>query len=375
MNVTNLTKHALPALFELGKTPLIIGPHGAGKTSLIYQFAKENGYTAIPFRLGQMADAGDIRGLPEFIRDENGKAVATAFITPEDLTEAGENKCILFLDEINRCHTDLIQPVFQLIEKERKLGKFKLHEDSRVVAAANPPTGDYTVLDFREDKAFQSRFCHISFEPTTEEFFNYLKAQGRPKVYLDFLRENPQLIRGNVEEFTIDYMSPDNRAHDECAKFYEIALERRTPKEVIIEVMKGMVGREAAISFIKFADDYYSFVKGIEVLETFDKVKGKIDPKRVDAVHNTNDQIIEVLDDVNFTLKKKHLENLRQYIIMLGNETKIAFVNKVFSHKKLFSNRELSKKEFFNNDELVDHLSGIGMSRKAIQAKVAKEGE
>lgn len=375
MNVTNLTKHALPALFELGKTPLLIGPHGAGKTSVIYQFAKDNGYVAIPFRLGQMADAGDIRGLPEFIRDENGNAVATAFITPEDLTLAGKNKCILFLDEINRCHTDLIQPVFQLIEKERKLGKFELHEDSRVIAAANPPTGDYTVLDFREDKAFQSRFCHITFEPTTKEFFQYLENKGRAQVYIDFLRENPQLIRGQVEEFTIDYMSPDKRAHDECATFYDIAKTRNVPKEVILEVMKGMVGNEASLSFIRFADDYYSFIKGEDVLERLDEVKARFKPDRVDAVHNTNDQIIKVLDDPNFKMTKKHFVNLRNYIMLLGAETKAAFVNKVFGHRKLFTDRALSKKEFFDNQELYDHLKEAGLSRREIQAKANEDGE
>lgn len=372
MNVTDLTKHALPTLFELGKTPLIIGPHGAGKTSVMSQFANENGYRLIPFRLGQMSDAGDIKGLPEFVRDENGKAVATAFITPEDLTEAGMKKCILFLDEVNRCQMDLIQPVFQLIEKDRRLGKFELHEDSRVVAAANPPTGDYTVLDFREDKAFQSRFCHLIFDPTTQEFLDYLKAQGRPQVYIDFLRENPAMIRGKVEDFQIDYMSPDNRAHDECAKYYEIAQANNTPQQVVIEVLKGMVGTESALAFVKFADSYYSFVKGVDILENFGKVKARLDVDRVDSIHSTTQEIIDLVSDDKFTLKKKHYTNVVAFMKTIKPESSYSLLKSLFDVGRWYNTKW--KDEFFNNDELLAHLNKKGMNRGEI-AKEANEQE
>lgn len=363
MNVNDLVNHALPTVLEVGKTPLLIGPHGAGKTSVVYQYAKKHGYEMVVLRLGQMADAGDIKGLPEFLRDENGNPISTKFITPDFFLKKG--KCIIFLDEVNRCQMDLIQPVFQLIEKERRLGDLQFHEETRVIAAANPPTGDYTVLDFRDDKAFQSRFCHLYFEPTAEEFLNYLKEQGRPQVYIDYLRENPAMIRGKVEDFQIDYMSPDNRAHDECAKYYEVALQNAIPKGVVTEVMKGMVGTESAISFMKFADSYYSFVKGTDILENFDKVKSRLDVDRVDSINNTSQEINELVNDEKFTLKKKHYSNLREFITTIKYESGYALLKSLFESHRFFDTK-WAKPEFFDNDDLVAHFKSKGLDRQSV---------
>lgn len=367
MNVTQLTQHALPTILELGKTPLLIGPHGAGKTSVIYNYAKQNGYELVILRLGQMADAGDIKGLPEFLRDENGQAISTKFITPDFFLKKG--KCIIFLDEVNRCQNDLIQPIFQLIEKERKLGDLEFHPETRVIAAANPPTDDYTVLDFRDDKAFQSRFCHIYFEPTTEEFLNYLKDQGRSQVYIDFLRENPNHIRGKVKDFQIDYMSPDNRAHDECAKFFELATANNVPKGVITEVLKGMVGTASALAFVKFSDSYYSFVKGIDILNQYDKVKSRVDVDRVDSVHATSQEIVELIKDDTFELKKKHYVNLRNYMMTLKAESTRALYQDVFKVGRFF-NTKWAKPEFFDNDEFF-----LDLKAKIDRSALVKEVE
>jgi MoxR-like ATPase len=170
MKVTEL-KAALTAVFSIGRTPNIIGLHGTGKSSVVYQWAAENGYKVSERRLGQMADAGDLIGLQEFIRDtKTGNATHTKHVLPDWFPR--EENTIVFLDEVNRAHKDLLQAVFELVY-DKSLAGVKLPKNCHVVAASNPATDDYAVLDF-SDSAFQDRFVHIQFTPTKEEWLRTL---------------------------------------------------------------------------------------------------------------------------------------------------------------------------------------------------------
>ena len=94
-------KKVLPFLLEANLTPNIMGEHGKGKSEVISQFAKENGYDyVINLRLGQIQDSGDLTGLPEFV-DVDGVKV-TKFMQPSFFPKK-DDKAILFLDEYNRC--------------------------------------------------------------------------------------------------------------------------------------------------------------------------------------------------------------------------------------------------------------------------------
>jgi MoxR-like ATPase len=125
MNITQL-KTSLHFLIKSGLVPNIIGKHGIGKSSLVAQFAKENGYSFHPFFLSQMSDMGDLLGLPEFDRDASGKAVSTSFVHPRKLPK--QPKSILFFDELNRASKELLQGIFQLA-LEGELHDYKLPKD------------------------------------------------------------------------------------------------------------------------------------------------------------------------------------------------------------------------------------------------------
>jgi MoxR-like ATPase len=111
MNISQLTE-SLSFLKKAGLVPNIIGKHGIGKSSLVAQFAKDNGYSYHPFFLSQLSDQGDILGLPEFNRNKEGKALSVSFVHPDKLPK--KPRSLLFFDELNRASKDLLQGIFQL---------------------------------------------------------------------------------------------------------------------------------------------------------------------------------------------------------------------------------------------------------------------
>jgi MoxR-like ATPase len=208
MNIEQL-KTVLPFLKESGLVPNVIGKHGIGKSSVIAQFAKDNGYSFHPYFLGQMSDSGDILGLPEFNRNKEGKALSVSFVHPDKLPK--KPKSILFFDELNRASKDLLQAIFQLA-LEGTLHDYELPKDSMIIMAMNPATDDYSVLDFA-DKAFADRFVHINLDPTHEEFHNYMRSRYGTSDISRFLETQTKLLEElDLAPVTLDFVKPSRRS-------------------------------------------------------------------------------------------------------------------------------------------------------------------
>ena len=190
-------KETLPYLFKAGLVPLLIGRHVIGKSQSVKQWCDANGYDMVDLRLGQMSDAGDILGLPDFTTDAKGNKIATKFMRPSWLPT--RPKTVIFLDEINRAHKDIMQAIFQLV-LDKRIHEYVLPEDCYIVAAANPNTEEYETFDFIfTEKALQDRFVHIKLEPSKDEFFEYFRnAKGSPAV-LGFLQEHDYILASRVK--------------------------------------------------------------------------------------------------------------------------------------------------------------------------------
>lgn len=102
--------------------PLFVGPTGAGKTSIIEAWAKENNYGIV--KINMMGDALDFLGVKTINRDYeledddgNKKKVArvsTVATQAFDPFLRGPMK-ILFLDEINKTNPTILQSLYDLI--------------------------------------------------------------------------------------------------------------------------------------------------------------------------------------------------------------------------------------------------------------------
>jgi hypothetical protein len=297
MNITQL-KTSLPFLIQSGLVPNIIGKHGIGKSSIVAQYAKENGYSFHPFFLGQMADTGDILGLPEFNRDADGKALSVNFVHPAKLPK--KPRSILFFDELNRASKDLLQAIFQLA-LEGTLHDYTLPKDSAIIMAMNPATDDYSVLDFA-DKAFADRFVHINLDPTHEEFHTYMTSRYGTSSVSAFLKQQTKLLEEtDLEPVTLEFVKPSRRSWDRLQKLQNTGM----PENLFREAGMGIVGAAAMIAYASWKETQIKVIEGAEILDNYAAVKERYLGYFKDVETPRNDIVSTVCSNFSEELTKR----------------------------------------------------------------------
>jgi hypothetical protein len=278
--------------------PNIIGKHGIGKSSIVAQYAKENGYSFHPFFLGQMADTGDILGLPEFNRDADGKALSVNFVHPAKLPK--KPRSILFFDELNRASKDLLQAIFQLA-LEGTLHDYTLPKDSAIIMAMNPATDDYSVLDFA-DKAFADRFVHINLDPTHEEFHTYMTSRYGTSSVSAFLKQQTKLLEEtDLEPVTLEFVKPSRRSWDRLQKLQNTGM----PENLFREAGMGIVGAAAMIAYASWKETQIKVIEGAEILDNYAAVKERYLGYFKDVETPRNDIVSTVCSNFSEELTKR----------------------------------------------------------------------
>lgn len=322
----NDVKKAIPELAKLQIVPMLVGESGVGKTESVRQVAQELGYRFINIRLGQLADAGDITGLPEFVEIDGVKC--TAFMQPNFFPKTGE-KAIVFFDEINRCHPDLLQSVFQAAEKDGGIGEYKfdfsLDPETGIpntirVGACNPPTDDYVLHDIT-DKAFVNRFAYVKFEPTAKEFLDYAETQGFSALSRAFLQDQATMLEDEGQYYSLDFIKPTRRTWLAADKLLE-SKEINLPNDVRREVALGMIGVAALTARESFAKNFDHVLKAEDVLNDFEAIKSRLDVNRLDLISNTNDEIVKEIAKDNFT--RNNTDNLMKYILTIPKDSAVS---------------------------------------------------
>ena len=235
---------------------LLLGKHGIGKSEIAKSiFANHEDFKDYPFHtlyLSQMADPGDLTGLPK-INPETG---LMEFVPP--FWWNSEVPIILLVDEILRARLELIQPFFSLALEKSIAGR-SLHPDSVIISCAN--FGDeYQQLD--ADPAFGSRFCPYEFLPTVEEWTGYaseVKVDGR---IINFIRENRSMLDSmshSTEEEDREFFE---RVPDRRAWFRVDDIMKRHGKgkinggSVVQNAIAGEIGMTATVDFIRFVNTH-----------------------------------------------------------------------------------------------------------------------
>lgn len=221
---------------------LLVGRHGIGKSEILTHHFEKKGKKVIPLFLGQMADPGDLIGLPHF--DE--KTHRTEFLPPYWFPVEGE-PVVLFLDELNRARSELMQSVMDLTLNKKLAGK-SLPKGSQIIAAVN--AGDeYQVEEL--DPALVSRFNVYYFNPDVKDWLNWAAKSKLDERVLTFIRQNPLSLDGSL------------RADDESENNFAKTPDRRAWKKVSdliknipilmenhIKLLAGIIGEENAVNFI-----------------------------------------------------------------------------------------------------------------------------
>jgi len=361
----NDVKKAFDYLFAVGITPLLVGHRGCGKSECVKQYAKENGYGLVDIRLGQAEGAGDLVGLADFIKDpETGQNTNTKFMAPHFLPTKG--KWIIFLDEINRANKDVLQAVFELVyDGSISINDYSLPKGSQVVAAMNPPTEEYSVLNF-EDSAFLDRFCQIKFEPTVDEWLSFIKNKEGSSALHSFIFDRPELLEPEMEEFKLN-IKPSRRSW-----LGVLNLEKYCQSDKIFEeICYGLIGVEATVSYLQFKKDRKNLADPATVLDDFSSIRDSIatwssmSENRNDILTKLNKSLVDYILTNDLTLTTQQEDNLVSYLKLIPKDLAFCFLETDLPGvPNILKTERNSEHGLYGNEDLLKYMTGVIESNK-----------
>tara|TARA_R110000824_G_scaffold127326_3_gene287441 strand:- start:2260 stop:3441 length:1182 start_codon:yes stop_codon:yes gene_type:complete len=313
------------------------GPHGIGKSELVYQLAdklvdilgedfkekygKNYVFPVIERRASQMADTGDVIGVPEPKDSDYGRI--TTFAPMGWFAQACNEPCILFFDEVDRANNDVRQSLMELTDS-RKIAGHTLHPDTIIISMVNGGTHDenntYQVSEL--DPAEHDRWWHVNLEPTVEDWIDWGKDIINPMI-IDFIRHNPNHLehKSEVEPHKV-YPSRRSWAHfNKCvALASENMLEHNDNKKISMDLYfigEGFIGQEASIAFRDFVEKYE---RQVSVEDILNGRRGDIVSDF--GINDSNAMVDKIAESKEFKgeLTEEHLKNVALFITNISPE-------------------------------------------------------
>ncbi len=166
---------------------------GVGKSQGVQQWAAAKGYTIYDLRAA-LLDSTDILGLPFY----DAAKGTTVFAPPDILPQDDGKKYVLFIDEINRGTTAVMNAFMQLLT-DRRIGiRYKLPDSCLMVAAINPDTDGYEVNSM--DDAVISRLIMVDIDFDLQELIAYARKVGWSSTITDYLSTGVWKFTGKKDE-------------------------------------------------------------------------------------------------------------------------------------------------------------------------------
>jgi len=318
---------------------MLEGIHGIGKSEVIKSHFEKKGYTVITLFLGQMADAGDIIGLPDRTMIEvNGKKMKiTEFCPPKWWPTDQSAKVIVFLDEANRGKPEINQCVMDMV-LNRKLNGLTLPPNTRVIAAVNPlDEGYYQVEEM--DPAYLDRFNKYDFRPDVDEWIDWGAREAKLHNYiLGFISKNTeQLDPPNSKNYRPGRVYPSRRSWKRVADIIAVNPDLLTTKVTLLKtIMLGIVGESAVSAFGKYLKEVGTGLTAGVVIQTWNAdIEKQIKTYGMQDILHLNKEIGKYFEQKdNLSLLKetkdvgiKMVNNLENYLNTIPAEAMAEFFN------------------------------------------------
>lgn len=356
MNIRSI-KRNFPHLLNNGIVPFLWGSQGIGKTSIVRQIAKENGFDSVILLNLASQDVGDLVGVLTEVGDGTVKHSRPSWFPIS-------GKHLILLDEFNRAHPDVLQSMYNFV-LEGKLHTHQLPKDCKVVCTGNYQNENFTVTDI-SDNALLSRFCHIDVKPTVEEFIVYLEAKNEVHM-ADFFRENADMLDSPsfLNKFDFSAITPDRRAWAE----FILPLSKVTDMEDSerYELYQGLIGSVATTRFLAYNTSNFQKIRGDDILNKYSTVKEKVkrfsDGKdsRLDILGSAVDEIMLSID--NKELTNDQVSNIKEFMMDCPLELGLSVIN------KLTKSECLSKTKVLNDRAFVDTFMAKKVDTKKPEVK------
>ena len=297
---------------------MLVGKHGIGKSEILTSYFNSKGLKVVTLFLGQMADPGDIIGIPSKVekQDAKGKATSHTDFTPPYWFPQDDQPIVLFLDELNRARPEILQTVMDLTLNRKLAGK-ALPKGSHVISAVNDGE-EYQLTDL--DPALVSRFNIYEFRPTVEEWLNWAAGQNLDERVINFIQDNPTWLDGDSTEYKGLDKSADRRAWKHV---FDIMLKVDTINDVHKRIIAGIVGVGAAAAFIQSAQQR-KVITGKDLLLKYDKTMKTVEKYQLHEYAILNESVFRFLENakLNEREKKQVGENLGKYLDYLRSMKK-----------------------------------------------------
>lgn len=319
MNIEQMKLVLREMLAATDLTPCVVGHRGVGKTAGIIQVCREAGWRYVSLRLGQM-EVGDLVGIPY------REGAVMHWSRPSWWPGDNDPPTVVHCDELNRAQQeDTLQAIFQFVEppvegQPRALHTHRLASHHKVVVTINPPDGSYQVATL--DRALIDRMVMLYVESDYGCWSRYAAGRSLDESVRRFLDSNSALLarRGAPMDLQVE---PTERAWEMVSTLRSIC---RFPGDLEMEVYSGIVGREAAIMFMRWlADHRHRPLTAAEVLNAWADVADKAAVQRDDLQAATINDLTTTLQAAP-AMDPDQERNLVAYIAVLPRDLRFALV-------------------------------------------------
>lgn len=304
---------------------LLRGNHGIGKSQvvrkagrLIARKEKLEKFPVIDRRLSQMSE-GDMVGLP------STDGHVTRFNPPDWFMKCCTEPCLLFLDELNRAVPEVMQAAFQIC-LDREMSGHKLHPQTRVFSAVNA-SGAYTVNEI--DPALLDRFWTIDLFPTVKEWVVWGRDTSEEggnivPVMCDFIEANEKYL-DPPKHVEPGQVTGSRRSWEKLSLAHIAAGVEENPTDPLFyQLAMGFVGVESAIAYTDYVKTVDTQVSGEDVINNYEKVKGKIVKMSYDRKLGLIEKVSEYVVKTLSSLSDKQGKNLNRFMASLEGEHRIS---------------------------------------------------
>ena len=268
-HIKTATLIALMKRMRPGRSMLIRGNHGIGKSDIVRQVARFFDAHLLDFRLGQRTP-GDIIGMP----DPDKELGTTRFLPPAELKRACTERCVLFFDELNRAVDEVLQAVFQICLDRRLPDGTPLHPETRVYAAINM-AAIYNVG--RLDPALLDRFAVFDLLGDVQDWLKWARRPtdhaegggGIADVICDFVAAHPDMLFP-ATKCEPESVQPTPRSWAFTNDDLVAAGVMDVPKDPLFyAICVANLGVEVASPFVRFAESIDNRISGQDVLNSY----------------------------------------------------------------------------------------------------------
>lgn len=195
--VTPRRLHELLLNVAVRRPVFVLGPPGIGKSAIVTQFAQDVGMDCVSL-LGTQLAPEDVSGVPQLTGDGRSR-----FCPPELI--ARDEPYVLFCDELNGASPDVQKALYPVVH-EKRVGSFRLHPDTVVIAAGNRMTDSAVVRQM--SSALINRFWFVGLRVSASEWLDWAAANGINPLITEYIRERPDHLHHRPPKHEEPFSTP-----------------------------------------------------------------------------------------------------------------------------------------------------------------------